>query len=311
MASDLRPPFPTTDVPDTGRVLREILEVIGEGVERIEEALEEVYESGFVETAGPPGVGVERYRGPLLDVRYPGLGGLPHVYPEEYDTAPSSWVLPPVLGGHLGPLGVDTGVEFCRFARDTGARFTNGVPEPLAGIGDIVAETVVEALLDSSERPLALWLRTPEPVDWRRVTATLQIHHVEQTGPCPTAYATRLPLDLAVEVLPSPDGSSAFLVGRMGADRIRLPRGEYRLTLRFDTDLAGLPVLRPGPAVGTTPETLTLTFLQPAGMGWPQPKKPKFPDWLIELMERHLGIPPEELKPWVEDLLSRREGRGP
>ena len=74
-----------------------------------------------------------------------------------------------------------------------------------------------------------------------------------------------------VSVLPSPDGSSAFLVGELSGVAIVLPRGEFTLTLKFNPAKAGLPPLRPSVFVGPGSELVTLRFLQPFGKPWPLP----------------------------------------
>jgi hypothetical protein len=198
------------------------------------------------------------------------IGGI-ETHPEELSEPPVDWRLSSSLTGWLAPLDAATGTRFARFALATGDRFNGGGGGPLNGINDTVAMTTVEAVVDAAGRPYALWLRTPEPVDWRRVTATLRIKHVVGSGDCPTGYAARDPLDLTVDLLPSPDGSSAFLVGALGGIRTRLPRGIYRLTLKFDTRVANLPELKPTTAVGGPVEQVVYEFVQPGGEDWPLP----------------------------------------
>lgn len=111
----------------------------------------------------------------------------------------------------------------------------------------------------------------------------MRIRHVIQSEDCPTDFESRHPLDLTVEVLPSPDASSAFLVGAMDGHRTILPRGEYTLTLTFDMALPDLPRLRPAPAIGGTSEQVVLTFLQPSGQRWPLPaSRIEIPAGLLE-----------------------------
>ena len=208
-------------------------------------------------------------RHPLLEHVYPIEVEEP--FPEELTTPPASWRLHSTMTNWLHALDGVSGDRFSRFADATGARFNAGAGDALDGINDTVDQTTVEAVVDAQGRPLALWLRTPEPVDWRRVSAELRIRHVEQSGDCPTSYEERNPLDLDIEILPSPDASSAFLVGSLAGHRTRLPRGEYTLTLTFDTQLASLPHLRPTVAVGTVPEQVTMKFIQPSGQPWPLP----------------------------------------
>lgn len=223
---------------------------------------------------------VVRY-GPLIDRVYPGIDL--KTYPDELTAPPASWRLPAAMSAYLQPLDGATGNRYARFAAETGARFNGGAGDELNGINDTVEQTTVEAVVDGQGRPYALWLRTPEPLDWRRVTATLRIRHVEQTGDCPTGYEKRYPLDLAIEILPSPDGSSSFLVGSLAGQRTRLPRGEYELKLSFNPDQAQLPRLKPKASVGSVPEQVTFKFVQPSGQRWPLPStKVSVPAGLIE-----------------------------
>jgi hypothetical protein len=173
-------------------------------------------------------------------------------------------------------------------------RFNAGGDDRLRRISDIVAVTTIEAVTDADGRPYALWLRTPEPVDWRRVTLSLTIRHVEPATGCPTKYAHRTPLHPTLSVLPSPDGISAFLISVYAGSAMRLPRGEYTLTLRFDPAKAGLPPLRPSVFVGTGSELVTLRFLQPFGKPWPMPSDSvAIPNLYLEVALKHLKFDPE------------------
>ncbi|MBB6694893.1 hypothetical protein H7B90_26200 [Cohnella xylanilytica] len=196
----------------------------------------------------------------------------PKPYPEEYSEPPAGWQLPPSLAAETGDIDEDAALRFIRFAAATGAKFSAG-GDPLAGINIAAGSTTVEAVTDPQGRPYALWLRTPEPVDWRRVSAELTIRHVEPAAGCPTGFAHRRKLELEVSILPGPDGSSAFLTGELAGIPALLPRGEYELRLSFDPHLAGLPRLRPTPAAGPVPETATLKFVQPLGLAWPLPRQ--------------------------------------
>jgi hypothetical protein len=205
-------------------------------------------------------------------------------FPDELADAPPSWRLPQALadlvqpGGAPAALGPESPARFARFAAATGARFGAGSGDPLVGLGDTVPASTVEAVTDgAAEGPVALWLRTPEPVDWARVPATLDIDHVVQVGDCPTEYSFRRTLGLGVLVLPSPDASSAFVVGTFGGVPVRLPQGIYTLRLSFDPGAPDRVALRPDPEVGALPETATAQFVQPAGLAWPRPPEPEVP----------------------------------
>lgn len=242
-------------------------------------------------------------------------------YPPELASAPLDWILLPALFEQLGGLDNSAGLRFGRFAAASSVRFNAGAGDALAGISDTVPQTTIEAVIDPQGRPYALWVRTPEPVDWRRVTATLSIRHVEpekkfslvmQQGgledDCPKSYAHRYPLELGVSVLPSPDGSSAFLVGDFAGWKIVLPRGEFTLTLKFDPAKAGLPPLRPSTLVGPGSELVTLRFLQSLGKTWPLPSDDLvIPNYVVQTAVRYLKFPPELLIAAYQKKLSADE----
>ena len=200
-----------------------------------------------------------------------GQSGPIEPYPEEVTSVPLDWSLPTSLTENMQPFDQQTSARFARFALETEVRFNEGEGDKLDGINDTVDDSTIEAVVDAQRRPIVLWLRTPEPVDWRRVTAALTIKHVNQTGNCPTGYARRCPMSLTVAVLPSPDASSAFLIGSFAGTPTCLPRGEYDLRLSFDPNTPNLEKLRPGASVGSVPEQVNLKFIQPFGLDWPLP----------------------------------------
>jgi hypothetical protein len=190
--------------------------------------------------------------------------------PDEYDSPPDDWPLPTLLASLIEPLGPSAARRFLLFLWRSGVRLSaDAAAAALAGVGDPVGATTVEAVCDDQARPLALWCRTPEPLDWRRVHAAITLRHVEPDTGCPTRYANRYTMPLTVEVLPSPDGSGALLVGELGGTATRLPRGEITLTMRYEPQESGLVRLRPRTALPSGHETVLLTFLQPLGLTWP------------------------------------------
>lgn len=196
--------------------------------------------------------------------------GVPEPFPDELDEPPITWRLPAKLVKHVSVSGMPSPFAFPRFAQDSGMLFFDN-SNPLYGIGNTAGSTRIEALEDHTGRLLALWIRTPEPLDWRRVSGTLRIRHVIQTGQCPKDYAYRKPLLLDLLFLPSLDASSAFAVGKFAGVLTRLPRGEYELTVSFDPEAGDTYPLRPGILVNQTPEVVVHRFLQPRGPGWPLP----------------------------------------
>ena len=229
--------------------------------------------------------------------------------PDELATPPMDWVLPQRLvdqvtepGGQVRSLDAQSAVRFVRFAAASGARFGPSTSEPLDTIGGLATSTAIEAIVDDVGRPYALWLRTPEPVDWRRVTTSLHIRHVAQTGACPSTYARRHELAVTLALLPNADASSALLVGQVGGVWTRLPRGVYQLALSYNPTHADLPTLRPDPAVGSTPESVTYRFVQPSGLDWPLPSDGiVLPHRFFELLQTYLDIDPGPIHELIQE----------
>lgn len=218
---------------------------------------------------------------PLLPSDFPLIGN--PTFPDELVTPPLPWRLPTAMVQHLDDDATPLPVAFARFARASDVVFFDMPNNPHFGLANTVEETVVEAIVDAQGRPYALWLRTPEPVDWRRVNGALKIRHLKEDDGCSTEYAFRKPMGLTIEILPGPDASSVFIVGSLAGIRTRLPRGEYELTLSFDPLVNDLPRLRPGPEIEDLQETVMLKFLQVSGQTWPQPNaKVLIPAILLE-----------------------------
>lgn len=222
-------------------------------------------------------------------------------YPDELGHVPGGWALPAELAELVTPESPTWSRRALLFALRSGARFSLS-PLRLDGFTAPVPATTVEAIVDSSGRPYALLLRTPEPLDWRRVSATMRVQHTAHDGgaSCPTGYTKRRPLALDVQLLPTPDASAALLVGVFAGVATRLPRGVIDLTLTFDPAAPGLARLRPLPSVGATPEVVTLRFVQPSGATWPQPDDGVvFPAGFLEWLRAQHAIDLEyELARW-------------
>ncbi len=203
---------------------------------------------------------------------------------KEYDEVPPNW------GHSTGAfvLNQESGLAFVHFAQNRNIRFNNLQSlDKLDGINDIARESKIELIADDLMRPYALWLRTPEPVDWRRVTARLTIQHLIEKGLCPHKHASRLSLNLDIKILPSPDASSAFLVGFFNHEAIMLPMGDYHLELEFNQQKADLPYLKAEASLSSPKERVILKFIQPSGQHWPTPPS-KIID--VEIFERYKDL---------------------
>jgi hypothetical protein len=238
-----------------------------------------------------------------------GVLGTADSFPEELTHAPATWMLPGAVQDCFGPLDATAAQRFVEMAVVSGARFGRPAPaDPLDGLLVSPSQTELVALTDSGNQVIALWLRTPEPVDWRRVSASLQVRHVEPASGCPTAFAKRHPLVLEVAILPSPDGASAFLGGRFSGDLIHLPRGYFELTLRFHPSILGLPPLYPTALVGPTPENVVHRFIQPLGASWPLPTgKGQFRFDYIALLRKYVEFDPHIWERGIAQGLSAEE----
>jgi hypothetical protein len=113
--------------------------------------------------------------------------------------------------------------------------------------------------MDRGETPATFLLRTPEPVDWRRVQLTAVLEEVVGGG-----YNHRF----AVRIIPSPDGCAAVLLLLAEGIPVRTPRGRYALRIVFYHRLGMLPSLVDTANPGTINSIFTLTFEQTLGRSW-------------------------------------------
>jgi hypothetical protein len=207
----------------------------------------------------------------------------PPPMPRELTEPPDDWLLPSSL---VQPFRAEWGARsftwYGTFAMCSGASFGPQAGSGIAEVNNLVSQTTVESVLDGAGNVLALWLRTPEPVDWRRVSATLVIQ-----------YPNRQPIPMNIAILPSPDGSSAFLAGVFANQFVQLPCGQYELSFTFASDVPGLVKLRPGPGIPAI-ETATLRFYQPSGVDWPTAEAVVVVDherWLELAQDYHIPLP--------------------
>jgi hypothetical protein len=182
---------------------------------------------------------------------------------------PATWLLPTAATDQIGALDATSGPRFFAFAQALDVSFDASRPaaSPLSGLAAPVDATVLDAVVDDKGRVAALWLRTPEPLDWRRVAATLQIEHVVPADGCPDRFADRPALALDCNLVPSPDACSVFVVGSLRGVPTCVPRGVVTLRLRYAAMVDGLASLRlPGDAVEEIART---TFVLAEGADWP------------------------------------------
>ncbi len=216
----------------------------------------------------------EIYRGDLLhrvDLRLnrePFSGVWGRIRTREYTHPPKDWY----LSRGVEALSLPWSEAFVSFMREIKVRLNHDLNRaPLDGLNQLVEKSVIEPLVDERKRPYALWLRTPEPLDWRRVEATLEIEHLIKDRGCLKKTAKRTRLKLKIQIVPSPDGSSALLVGVFDHQAIMLPSGLYHLKMYFNLHQVSLPKLEHIQSTTIDKEYAKLTFLQPLGEVWAKP----------------------------------------
>jgi len=179
---------------------------------------------------------------------------LPAAQAKSIPSVRPAWLLPVELSKLLVPIDQASPLRFLRFANRSNCRFSEGQRSDLVTIPIVPDQTVLDALLDDFGRPYGLFLRTPEPLDWRRVKCTASF----------PAQADVYVSDVAL--LPSPDATSAFLIATSKEGGFRLPKGSLRLSFVFAQNIPGLPTLR---RTGTSEdETVVIDFYQPFGSAW-------------------------------------------
>lgn len=179
----------------------------------------------------------------------------------ELESVPVDWRLPNQLSNCLSSWETITGLSFHYFAESSGVNLNQiNSPSPVTPVDT----TVLEGLVDHQGRIIAFWLRTPEPLDWRRVSATAIVYHISIDQNNDITYEERDPLQVFFNLIPSPDAVSCFLVGVIGESSIYLPKGRYDFTLTFSAALEGLFPLHPRDS-----ENVSFSIIQPSGPSWP------------------------------------------
>jgi len=160
------------------------------------------------------------------------------------ETIPASWRLPPAFEPQHKQFEEQSALSFLRFVERSAIPIGRANADPLYGIAERPRETTLEAFTDRNGKAFALWLRTPEPFDWRRLSALLKVYATSKDTTGEDVLPNVAPLPLDVLFTPSPDGSSALVFARSGETYVRLPQGLYVLRCTYALEAAGLPFLR-------------------------------------------------------------------
>ena len=179
------------------------------------------------------------------------------------------WLLPYPLANEVVSIDEDLNLRFLRVAERLGCRLKENTDDQLEGYVGPAPQTLVSLLLDGHRRGYALWLRTKEPLDWRRVTANLLVRPIDQ-------LKSKESLGFQLGIVPSPDASSAFLFAIASERPVRLPKGIYDVTLQYACVVDGLPTLRrrrrsaDKEKENVQPFVTMLRIVVPFGNTWPK-----------------------------------------
>ena len=220
------------------------------------------------------------YFGPSGRINLPAeevTGQRPQLEPE-MAVAADGWENLTAIADKFVPLSNESSLAYLRLAERLSSRLRLGATRALQGLVNQVNETRLSAVVDRQSRPYVLWLRTPEPIDWRRVEGTLTVFRLSESGPNESQesglhYADAPPVAFDIDILPSPDATSAFLLAKAGGVSVRFPRGQYKLVLKYKLVVDNLPTqLLNGTEDVASPLSsveATLDFLMPLGIDWP------------------------------------------
>ncbi|MFL5382799.1 MAG: hypothetical protein ACJ8GN_09830 [Longimicrobiaceae bacterium] len=183
------------------------------------------------------------------------------------------WEIPQGAELLVGAVSAASSLKFLQIAERLNLRFGYAAASPLVGLIEPVRDTAVEAVVDQTGRPYALLVRTPEPLDWRRITVEewTVFGATENSGMA--EFTDAPPLTLSARIVPNFDGSQAFIfaqVEALGTTKLtRLPNGAYRMRLRFARQLPELATLT---ATGTgKPDAISINYqlVYLNGAEWP------------------------------------------
>lgn len=205
-------------------------------------------DAGIIRAYGP--FGTKAMEPALLTIDRADLSGL-----VDAKLAPG-WGLPAWIQRETG-IGLNSGLNFLRLAEWSGLF---KAPPPVHAEKIVVppAQTELCMLCDTDLRPAGLILRTPEPVDWRRVEV---IVYCRGTKGWDQRFTTCL--------TPSMDGTSCVITLLAEGVAVRIPAGDLAVDLTFRYVVDGLPSLVHGIDSSSKSETLLFAFSQPLGRTWP------------------------------------------
>lgn len=166
------------------------------------------------------------------------------------------WALPAWIQRAAG-IHADSGLAFLRIAEWAGL-FKAPPPPHHEKLLAPPQQSELCILCDSDARPAALLWRTPEPLDWRRVS--MEVYLRGKPG-----WNQRF----QVRLTPSPDGTSCLVMLLADGVAIRIPAGDLAVDLTFHYVVPELPTLLDADDIEFQERRLKLAFYQALGRPWP------------------------------------------
>jgi hypothetical protein len=164
--------------------------------------------------------------------------------PADVLTIPTQWRLPPAFKPQHLNFEEQAPLSLLRFVERSAIPISRTNSDPLFGVMQRPRQTVIEAFTDRDGKGFCFWVRTPEPLDWRRLSLRALVYTLVE-NPAGTASLPDLPpLPLELVFTPSPDGASALMFARSGETFVRLPKGLYVIEGKFALKAPGLSHLR-------------------------------------------------------------------
>jgi hypothetical protein len=191
-------------------------------------------------------------------------------YPDPHmvgDAQPGSekWLLPLPMASLAQPIDTGTHDRFIKLAARLNCKVKSGATHSLELFFEPVAASQIAVMLDPTGAGHVMWMRTAEPLDWRRTSGSF-LYRSLASDPSKAVDATKFDLFF----VPSFDGSSAFLFAAAGGRFVRLPKGLYDVSLSYSLVQAGLPSNRRSSGDDSTPMRTSFRIVNPFGSEWPK-----------------------------------------
>ncbi|MBB4438147.1 MULTISPECIES: hypothetical protein [Rhizobium] len=164
--------------------------------------------------------------------------------PKAGDAIPAAWRLPPSFEPEHKDFEKQSSLSFLRFFERAAIAVSRVNADPMEGLLERPGSALVDAFTDRDGKAFCFWVRTPEPLDWRRLSASILVYAIDRDNGGAPYLPDVAPVPLEALFTPSPDGASALMFVRMGETYVRLPAGLYVAKFSFALEAPKLTHLR-------------------------------------------------------------------